>query len=289
MKSVLNIHWKDWCWNSNTLATWCEKPTHWKRLWCWEGLGARGEGNDKGWDGWMASLTRWTWVWVNSGSWWWTGRPGVLWFMGSQRVRHDWVIWSLIWSEWPNGFPYFLQFKPEFCNKEHMIWATMCFRSCFCWLYRASPFLAAKNIINLISVLAIWWCPCTELSLVLLEEGVCCDQCILLVKVCYPLPCFILYSKAKFACHSRQIWYLLASYFCFPVPCNEKNIIFGVHRCSNKAFEDTHFFYLLVPWWVHWVEATYKLLGLIFPKRLWPRTGRADNWIKDTHQLVSVW
>ena len=62
----------------------CEELTHWKRVWCWEGLGARGEGDDRSWDGWMASLTRWTWVWVNSGSWWWTGRPGVLRFMGSQ-------------------------------------------------------------------------------------------------------------------------------------------------------------------------------------------------------------
>jgi len=69
----------------------CEELTHWKRLWCWEGLGARGEGDARGWDGWMASLTRWTWVWVNSGSWWWTGRPGVLRFMGSQIVGHDWA------------------------------------------------------------------------------------------------------------------------------------------------------------------------------------------------------
>ena len=59
---------------------------------------AGGEGVDRGWDGWMASLTRWTWVWVNSGSWWWTGRPGVLWFMGSQRVGHDWAT-DLIWSD----------------------------------------------------------------------------------------------------------------------------------------------------------------------------------------------
>jgi len=56
--------------------------------WCWEGLGAGGEGDDRGWDGWMASPTH-TWIWVNSGSWWWTGRPGILQFMGSQRVRHD--------------------------------------------------------------------------------------------------------------------------------------------------------------------------------------------------------
>ena len=92
-RSVLGVHWKDWCWswNSSTLATSCEELTHWKRPWCWEGLGAGGEGDDRGWDGWMASLTRWTWVWVNSGSWWWTGRPGVLRFMGSQRVEHDWA------------------------------------------------------------------------------------------------------------------------------------------------------------------------------------------------------
>ena len=66
-----------------------QELTHRKRLWCWEGLGTGGEGDDRGWDGWMASPTRWTWVWVNFGSWWWTGRPGVLQFMGSQRVGHD--------------------------------------------------------------------------------------------------------------------------------------------------------------------------------------------------------
>ena len=86
-----------WSWNSSTLATSCKELTHWKRLWCWEGLGA-GEGDDRGWDGWMASLTRWTWVWVNSGSWWWTGRPGVLRFMGSQRVGHNWAT-ELNWTD----------------------------------------------------------------------------------------------------------------------------------------------------------------------------------------------
>ena len=67
------VHWKDWCWswNSNILATWCEELTHWKIFWCWERLKAGGEGDDREWDGWMASATRWTWVWVNSGSWWW--------------------------------------------------------------------------------------------------------------------------------------------------------------------------------------------------------------------------
>ena len=67
-----------------TLTTSCEELTRWKRLWCWEGLEA-GEGDDRGWDSWKASLTRWAWVWVNSGSWWWTGKPGMLQFMGSQR------------------------------------------------------------------------------------------------------------------------------------------------------------------------------------------------------------
>ena len=91
--------WKDWCWswNSNTLATCCEELTHWKRPWCWERLRAGGEGDDIGWDGWMASPTQWTWVWVDSGSWWWTGSPGMLQFMGSQRVGHDWAT-ELNWS-----------------------------------------------------------------------------------------------------------------------------------------------------------------------------------------------
>ena len=92
-KSVLGVHWKDWCWswNSNTLATWWKELTHLKRPWFWERLRAGGEGDDRGWDSWMASLTQWTRVWVNSGSWWWTGRPGMLQFLGSQRVWHDWA------------------------------------------------------------------------------------------------------------------------------------------------------------------------------------------------------
>ena len=87
-----------WSWNSNTLATWCKELTHLKRPWCWERLKAGGEGDDRGWDGWMASPTQWTWVWVNSGSWWWTGMPGVLQSMGLQRVGHDWAT-ELNWTE----------------------------------------------------------------------------------------------------------------------------------------------------------------------------------------------
>ena len=86
----------------NTLATWCEEQTPWKRPWCWERLKAGGEGDDRGWDSWMATSTRRTWVWASSGSWWWTGKPGVLQSMGSQRVRHDWAP-ELNWLITPNN------------------------------------------------------------------------------------------------------------------------------------------------------------------------------------------
>ena len=75
----------------NTLATWCEELTHWKRPWCWERLKAGGERDGRGWDGWMASPTRWTWVWVDSWSWWWTGRPCLLQSMRLQKVGPDWT------------------------------------------------------------------------------------------------------------------------------------------------------------------------------------------------------
>ena len=101
-------------------------------------------------------------------------------------LGHTWMV---------SGFPYFLQFKSEFCNKEFMIWATVSFWSCFCWLYRVSPSSAAKNIISLILVLTIWWCPCVESSLVLLEENVCYDQCILLAKLAFPLFHFVLQGQ----------------------------------------------------------------------------------------------
>ena len=116
------IYWKDWCWSwsSTMLATRCEEPTLWKRPWCWERLKARGESGDRGWDSWMESLTQWTWVWANSGRWWRKGKPGMLQFMGLQRVGHDLVMNSknnnnleikgaifgrshkLFWSYWPS-------------------------------------------------------------------------------------------------------------------------------------------------------------------------------------------
>ena len=94
------VHWKDWCWSwsSNTLATWCKELTHWKRPWCWERLRAGGEGDDRGWDGWMASPTQWTWVWASSGSWWWTGKPWVLQSVGLQGKMQfgDWTTTNIL-------------------------------------------------------------------------------------------------------------------------------------------------------------------------------------------------
>ena len=107
-------------------------------------------------------------------------------------------------TEWSSGFPYFLQFKSEFGNKEFMIWATVSSRFCVCWLYRASASSAAKNIIILISVLTIWWCSCVESSLVLLEEGVHHDQCILLAKL-------LAFALLHFVFHGQICLLLLVS------------------------------------------------------------------------------
>ena len=119
-RKVLGVHWKDWCWswNSNTLATSCEELTHWKRPWCWEGLGTGGEGDDRGWDGWMASPTQWAWVWVNSRSLRWTGRPGMLQFMGSQRVGHDWATELTDWYSFtqPSQQPWVMHYCYQFCR-----------------------------------------------------------------------------------------------------------------------------------------------------------------------------
>ena len=99
-KSVLNIHWKDWCWSWS--STWCEELTHLRRLWCWERLKAGGEGDDRGWDGWVASLTQWTWVWASSRSLWWTGKPGVLQSMCKELDMTEWLdLTELNWNPKP--------------------------------------------------------------------------------------------------------------------------------------------------------------------------------------------
>ena len=98
-KSVLNIHCKDWCWSwsSNTLATWCKELTHWKRSWCWERLKAGGEGDNRGWDGWMASPTQWTYVWA---------APGVGDGQGDLACCSLWGCKESDTTKWLNWTPY---------------------------------------------------------------------------------------------------------------------------------------------------------------------------------------
>ena len=103
----INIHWC-WTWSSNTSATWCEELTHWQRPWCWEWIKAGWEVDDRGWDGWMASPTLWTWVWANSGSWWRTGKPGMLQSMGSQWVTElNWTpyMWASLVAQIVKNLP----------------------------------------------------------------------------------------------------------------------------------------------------------------------------------------
>ena len=101
---------------AETPILWAWDVKNWLlRLWCWERLKAGGEGDDRGWDGWMALLTRWTWVWASSGSWWWTGKPGMLQSMGLQRVGHDWAT-ELNWNCLISGtLDWFSTYKTDTC------------------------------------------------------------------------------------------------------------------------------------------------------------------------------
>ena len=129
-----------------------------------------------------------------------------------------------------------------------MIWATVSSQSCFCWLYRASPSLAVKNIISLILVLTIWWCPCVESSLVFLEECVCYEPCILLAKL---LACALLHSvfQGQICLYS---WCFLTSYFCLPFPYNEKDIFLGGRlKRSCRSHRNVQFQLLQCYWSGH--------------------------------------
>ena len=97
----------------NTLATWCEELTHWKRLLCWERQKAGGEGGDREWDDWMVSLTQWIWIWASSWRWWRTEKPGMLQSMGLQRVGHDWEAEQQQWVEL-SSFPWINQLVLKF-------------------------------------------------------------------------------------------------------------------------------------------------------------------------------
>ena len=149
-KSVLDIHWKDWywSWNSNTLATWCEKLPHWESPWCWESLKAGEERDDRRWDGWMASLTQWTWVWASSGSWWWTGKPGMLQFMGlqSQAQLSNWT--ELNWTKTTrilvaSDFNPNLRAPPNWKHLKHCVFAIVFFL--VIWVNCGHPQLSIRN------------------------------------------------------------------------------------------------------------------------------------------------
>ena len=146
---------------------------------------------------------------------------GMLQSMGSQIVRHDWAT-ELNWTEWPSGFPYFLQFKGELFNEELIISTTVRSSSCFCWLYRVSPSSAAKNKFNLISILTIWWCPYVQSSLLLLEEGLC--YYLLLSSLDKALLTFTLlhFFLQGQTCLVLQL--SLGFLFCIPIPYDEKDI-----------------------------------------------------------------
>ena len=145
----------DWCWSSNTLATWCKEVTYQKRHCCWERLKAGGEGDDRGWDGWMPSLTWWTWVWASSGSWWSTEKSGVLQFRRSERARHDrdwtelkWgrtrilsqgctiVSWLLLPCFASSLFPNYQLFESVFQDSGKVMEARVCSLQTMTWGHR---------------------------------------------------------------------------------------------------------------------------------------------------------
>ena len=127
-RSILGVYWRDlcWSWNSNILATWCEEQTHGKRPWCWERLRAGGEGDAKWWDGWIASQTQWTWVWVNSGSWWWTGRFGCWGTWGHKELHMtEWLNWTVaiwVWLNWFRSLLWLILIHDHHCS----VWGCVC-------------------------------------------------------------------------------------------------------------------------------------------------------------------
>ena len=141
MKSVLNVHWKDWfwSWSSNTLATWCEELTHLKRPWCWERLKVREEGDDREWDGWMASPTQWTWVWVNFVTLWWR----EAWHVAAHGVAKTqaplsyWTELSLILV-----FFFFPNWKIHYSTSSFLLWFQTLVNTLSGWPYHRN-FLAS--------------------------------------------------------------------------------------------------------------------------------------------------
>ena len=146
-----------------------------------------------------------------------------------------------------------------------MIWAIVSSRSCFCWLYRASPSLAAKNIINLLSVLTFCWCPCVESSLVLLEEGVCYDQCVLLAKLYYLCPASFCTPRPNLPITPGVSWFPTLLYLSLNLaimsswsePQSAPGLIFVDCRASKNVI---NLILVLTIWWCPCVESSLVLL-----------------------------
>ena len=137
-------HWC-WRWNSNTLATWCEELTSFKRPWCWERLKAGGDGDDRGWVGWVSSLTQWTWEWVNSGSWCWTGGLVCCSPLALQRVGHDWVTelnWAIL------GVLICSELNTFSCWRCHLLES---------WTV-SQPSICSRRIARFSLLLNVYWC-----------------------------------------------------------------------------------------------------------------------------------
>ena len=132
---------------------WCEELTHLKRPWCWERQNAGGEGDNRGPDGWVASSTHWTWVWASSGRGWRTRKPGVLQFMGSQRVGHDWVTeleLKLFWL-WNIKNLSFIRSWNQF------VWVLAGFESHPDWFWVSNLILAGFESQHMSSSPSLWW------------------------------------------------------------------------------------------------------------------------------------
>ena len=153
-----------------------------------------------------------------------------------------------------------------------MVWATVSSVSCFCKLYRASSSLATNNLISLISVLTIWWCPCVEHTLVLLEESVCYDNCILLAELYEPFPCFIVYSKAKFACYSRCF---LTSYFCILVQILKDDAVKVLHSVCQQIWKTQQ-----------WPQDWKKSVFIPIPQKAMPKNTQAIVQLHSSHTIV---
>ena len=153
----MNIRWKDWCWSSSTLATWYKELTHWKRPWCWKILKVEGEGDNRGWDGWMASPTQWSWVWVDSRSCWRTWTWTTAWHAAVHGVTKS-RTWLSDWTELTINI--FLPIRNKFAYSCGIKICTPGFNklleSIFCLLLVVEEF-SLQKIVKMLDKIVVSW------------------------------------------------------------------------------------------------------------------------------------